>query len=119
MSVSLLTASADEPLGRFQEALRIAEEVARVLGADALGDALGEAERLKARLWTRLYSEGAPRPQEGDRLLDVVEAAKRLAVSTDTLYRKARELPFTVRIGGNVRFSAQGISRYIATRQGR
>ena len=44
---------------------------------------------------------------------------RRLAISTDTLYRKARELPFTVRIGGNVRFSAQGISRFIATRQGR
>ena len=60
-----------------------------------------------------------PRHEEEDRLLDVEEAASATRVSTDTLYRKARELPFTVRIGGNVRFSAQGISRFIATRQGR
>ena len=57
--------------------------------------------------------------EEDDRLLEVEEAARRLAVSTDTLYRKARELPFTVRIGGMFHFSAQGMSRFIATRQGR
>jgi predicted DNA-binding transcriptional regulator AlpA len=110
---------AGEPLSSFQDALRTAEEAALELGADALAEALGAAESLKARLWARLYAEGAPRPQEEDRLLDVDEASRRLSVSTDTLYRKARALPFTVRVGGNVRFSAQGISRFIATRQGR
>ena len=116
---SLLSAVAGEPLSSFQDALRTAEEAALELGADALAEALGAAESLKARLWARLYAEGAPRPQEEDRLLDVDEASRRLSVSTDTLYRKARALPFTVRVGGNVRFSAQGISRFIATRQGR
>lgn len=119
MSLSLLSVKAGEPLSSFQDALRTAEEAARGLGADALADALGAAERLKAGLLVRLYAEGAPRQQEEDRLLDVKEAAKRLAISKDTLYRKASNLPFTVRIGGNVRFSAQGISRFIATRQGR
>ncbi len=119
MTLSLLSDNAGDPLGRFREALRAAEAEVRGLGADALADALGAAERLKAGLWIRLYADGAPRQPEEDRLLDVEEAAQRLAVSTDTLYRRARELPFTVRIGGNVRFSAQGISRFIATRQGR
>ena len=119
MSLSLLSVKAGEPLVSFQEALRNAEEAARELGADALAEALGATESLKARLWVRLYSETAPHSQEEDRLLDVEGAAQRLAISTDTLYRKARDLPFTVRIGGNVRFSAQGISRFIATRQGR
>jgi len=107
------------PLYAFQEALQTAGEVAGSLGAEALAEAIGETERLKAGLWARLYAEGAPRPQEEDRLLDVDEASRRLSVSTDTLYRKARELPFTVKIGGNVRFSTHGISRFIATRQGR
>ena len=81
--------------------------------------ALGAAERLKARLWARLYAEGMPRHEEEDRLLEVEEAAKRLAVSTDTLYRRARSLPFTVRVGNSVRFSLRGLSRFIETRQGR
>ena|SRR5450759_2314443 len=88
-------------------------------GHEKLIDAIGDAERLKASLLSRLYAQGAPRDHEEDRLLDVKEASQRLSISTDTLYRKARELPFTVRIGGNVRFSVQGISRFIATRQGR
>ena len=119
MSLSVLAQNPDDPLRRFRDALRHAEEVSGCLGAEALPEALGEAEKLKARLWTRLYAAGIPRQEEEDRLLEVEEAARRLAISTDTLYRRARELPFTVRIGGNVRFSAQGISRFIATRQGR
>ncbi|HEY3351175.1 MAG TPA: helix-turn-helix domain-containing protein [Thermoanaerobaculia bacterium] len=119
MTLSLLSARAGEPLRSFQEALRAADEATRSLGAEGLVEALGEAEKLKARLSARLFAEGAPHPVQEDRLLTVEEAAARLAISTDTLYRKAREMPFTVRIGGNVRFSAQGLSRYLATRQGR
>ena len=66
-----------------------------------------------------IRGRGTSSSEEEDRLLEVEEAAVGSQISTDTLYRKARELPFTVRIGGNVRFSAQGISRFIATRQGR
>ena len=65
MSLSVLSAPSDDPLGRFQEALREAKEAADSLGSEALPEALGEAERLKARLWTRLYPEGAPRARGG------------------------------------------------------
>ena len=119
MSLSVLSSKPDEALGRFEEALQRAQEAAGSLRPGDVADALGEAERLKARLWARLYASTVSRPQEEDRLLEVEEAAKRLAISTDTLYRKARDLPFTVRIGGNVRFSARGLTRYIETRQGR
>lgn len=54
-----------------------------------------------------------------DRLLDVVEAAQRLGTSQDYLYRQAKKLPFTVRIGSRLRFSAHGIERFIRSRQGR
>jgi predicted DNA-binding transcriptional regulator AlpA len=54
-----------------------------------------------------------------DELLDVEEAAHRLSLSTDWLYRKAKDLPFTVRLGRGLRFSARGIERYIQQRQGR
>jgi excisionase family DNA binding protein len=54
-----------------------------------------------------------------DHLLDVEEAARRLGTSQDYLYRNAKKLPFTVRIGSRLRFSARGIDRFIRARQGR
>jgi excisionase family DNA binding protein len=54
-----------------------------------------------------------------DRLLLVEEAAERLAVTVDWLYRHAKTLPFTVRNGRRqIRFSERGIDRYIRERQG-
>lgn len=58
--------------------------------------------------------------QGADCLLGAKEAAARLAVTADYLYRNADKLPFTVRLGpGQLRFSSNGITRYIQTRQGR
>lgn len=54
-----------------------------------------------------------------DRLLTVEEAAQKLGRSKDWLYRHAGRLPFTVRDGRLLRFSEQGIERYIRQRQGR
>lgn len=56
---------------------------------------------------------------EPDRLLGIEEAARRLSVTTDWLYRRSRSLPFTVRQGRGLRFSAAGISAYIKARAGR
>ena len=55
---------------------------------------------------------------EEDRLLDVKEAAARLSVTVDWLYRHAGALPFTVRTGRKLRFSSAGIVRFISERQG-
>ena len=53
-----------------------------------------------------------------DRLLDTVEAAKLLSVSEDWLYRAAKKLPFTRRLGPKMlRFSSIGIQKYLATRK--
>jgi predicted DNA-binding transcriptional regulator AlpA len=59
------------------------------------------------------------RPGPGDRLLNVQEAATKLSLSQDYLYRNSDKLPFTVRIGGQLRFSEAGIERYIRQRMGR
>ena len=48
---------------------------------------------------------------EADKLLDIKEAATRLGVSTDYLYRNFRSLPYAVTMGRAKRFSAQGIER--------
>ncbi len=88
---------------------------------------LGELERLKASLWARMMSplaahdglSGTTRPTGGDQLLTVEEAAEKLGVSRDWLYRHSKKLAFTVRLGRHLRFSARGIERYIRQRQGR
>ncbi len=72
-------------------------------------------------LWTRqLAARAEPTASQSvdDTLLDIQDAAQRLKTSTDWLYRHARQLPFTVRNGRQLRFSAAGIARYIRERQG-
>ena len=56
--------------------------------------------------------------QAGDRLLDVDEASKVLCVDEDWLYRHHKKLPFTRKLGPKMlRFSYQGIQKYLATRK--
>ena len=54
----------------------------------------------------------------GDRLLNVREAAARLCITPDWLYRHHKQLPFVVRHGRLLRFSAHGIEDYIRKRRG-
>ena len=54
-----------------------------------------------------------------DTLLTVDQAAERLGVSTDWLFRRSRTLPFIVRLGRHLRFSNRGIDRYLRNRTGR
>ncbi len=57
---------------------------------------------------------------EADRLLTVEEVAKKLGTSREWVYRRAAGLPFTVRLGSRLRFSAQGLDKYLRVhRQGR
>jgi predicted DNA-binding transcriptional regulator AlpA len=51
--------------------------------------------------------------EEADRLLTAEEAAEMISMSTDWLYRNAKKLPFTRKLGPKVlRFSSQGIQKY-------
>ncbi len=52
-----------------------------------------------------------------DENLSIEEAARRLGVSTDWLYRN--DVPFKVRIGRRVVFSARGLERWNRARAGR
>jgi excisionase family DNA binding protein len=59
---------------------------------------------------------GGRSASEPDELLTVDVAARRLGLSEDWLYRHAGRLPFTVRVGRQVRFSARRLEAYIASR---
>ncbi len=56
--------------------------------------------------------------QGRDRLLNVVEAAVKLGVKPDWLYRHHKNLPFTVRHGRLLRFSELAMDDYIRRRLG-
>ena len=76
---------------------------------------LGELEVVRA---TALLKMTAPNPAEQhDELLSVREAAARLGVSTDYLYRHAASLGFTRRLGRKLLFSSRGIDTYLAKRR--
>jgi predicted DNA-binding transcriptional regulator AlpA len=86
----------------------------------AIPGLLADLERLRVILWSRMMSPGTNGlPEVPDRLLDIRVAAQKLQVSPDWLYRRAAKLPFTVRLGSRLRFSALGIERYIRQREGR
>lgn len=86
---------------------------------DLLVQVVGLQTVLLARaLSTPAGGNGQPEGQE-DRLLTVEEAARKLGLSRDYIYRHAKTFSFTVRLGSRLRFSERGIERYIRQRQGR
>lgn len=83
-----------------------------------LGRLAAAQSALAARALTLALAPAEPPAADADRLLTAEEAAERLAVSRDWLYRRASRLPFTVRLdGGALRFSAHGIARYLRQRR--
>ncbi|TME75064.1 MAG: hypothetical protein E6I48_07790 [Chloroflexi bacterium] len=77
-----------------------------------------------AALQTALAAQLAQAPSsngngEGDRLLSLEDAAKRLSILPDWL-RRQKTLPFRVELSpGQVRYSARGIEQFIARRVGK
>jgi predicted DNA-binding transcriptional regulator AlpA len=55
--------------------------------------------------------------QDAERWMDAKEAAELLSMSEDWLYRHAKTLPFTRKLGHKMlRFSYQGLVKYMETR---
>jgi excisionase family DNA binding protein len=81
---------------------------------------LSQLSALQSAMAARLISADRDEPMSGeDTLLTVAQAAERLGVSTDWLFRRSRTLPFVVRLGRHLRFSNRGIDRYLRNRTGR
>jgi predicted DNA-binding transcriptional regulator AlpA len=70
-----------------------------------------------ARLTAEATSAPAASEQAPEKLLDVRQAAERVGMSADWLYRHKDKLPFTRLVGTRtVRFSDAGITRWLAHR---
>ncbi len=75
---------------------------------------VGQLEAAKAAAWARL-SVPAPATAvetKGDGNISAEEAARRLGVSRSWIYKNARALPFTVRIGRRLVCSIPGLERW-------
>ena len=84
--------------------------------APELPQLIGELEAARAAAWARLTAPAADKAtdvigQEA-RNLDITEAAKRLGISKDWLYRHASDLPFALRIGRRLVFDSVALERW-------
>jgi excisionase family DNA binding protein len=91
------------------------------LQPDQLSALLAQVSAVQACMAARLVAttQDQSNSDRDESLLTVEQAASRLGVSEDWLYRRTGKLPFVVRMGRQVRFSASGIDRYIKNRTGR
>ena|SRR5215467_3275265 len=80
---------------------------------------LAQLSAVQSSMAARLVSASPEAKPADDVLLDVTEAAIKLGVSEDWLYRRTRSLPFVVRVGRHIRFSSNGIDRFIRNKMGR
>ncbi len=101
-----------ELLARFEERAVLAErEAATAPVANVYRLVLDELRPLAVGVDA---PASAPAPE---RLLTAAEAAARLGVAPRWLYRHARELPFTRRLGPKtLRFSERGLQRHLDRR---
>lgn len=91
-----------------------AEDLTPDLAAGLLEDLAALLPKLVARAAAQPGAK-APDREPGDRLLVPAEAARRLGVNVDWLYRRWRSLPFARKLSPKVlRFSEAGLSRYLA-----
>ena len=95
----------------LQFVLRLAQE----LPARELASLLGEIEEVRCTAFARLTAPIHSSSAEPDQLLSIGEAASRLNVSQDYLYRHNKELPFTRRIGRRLLFSKFGYRQAFST----
>jgi len=93
-------------------------KIAQQLPPEQLPKLLGEIEEIRCTAMARLGTSLIQQPLGPDQLLSVEEAARRMGVSRDYLYRQHGTLPFTRRIGRRVLFSSAGIDRYIRQQDG-
>lgn len=114
--------TATDPRERLSALVRQPETAAGVTLAEIpalLAQLAGVQSVLLARLVVEGPQNGSAGLANGDRNLSVTEAAGKLGVKPGYLYRHAGSLPFTVRIGRRLLFSAEGLERWNRRRQGR
>jgi hypothetical protein len=89
--------------------------MARTLDAADIPYLIGELETIRCIAVSRLSVPASTLPP--DENLEVPEAAHRLGVSPDYLYRNHKKFPFTRREGRKLLFSSNGIDAHLKGKQ--
>src|SRR5271163_4632750 len=97
----------------MRDELQLVLMAARELPNGELPRLLGELEEIRVTAMARLTAPAPALSPHHDELLDTAEAAHRLGISKDFLYRNHRDFPFTRRVGRRLLFSSLGIEKYI------
>lgn len=98
----------------------LATSLPRPLVAQLYADVARLEADLRARLFAFSVDDASPPAPVGDRAVGLEEAARLLAMSTDSLYRKWRSLGIGYKdADGRVKFSLSSVQRYIRARAGR
>jgi excisionase family DNA binding protein len=91
------------------------EAVRAVLAASAA--MVVQLAALQPVLLARLLEVDGTPTESAEGLLDVEEAAKKIGMSRDWLYRHAKGLPFTRRVGRALRFDRVGLDAWVRARR--
>jgi excisionase family DNA binding protein len=97
----------------MRDELHFVLRAARDLPAEDLPRLLGELEEIRCVAMARLTAPASVQSPGSDELLSIAEAARRLGVSKDFLYRHGSDFPFTRRMGRKLLFSSVGIEKHI------
>ena len=73
-------------------------------------------EELRAIIVEAVQAAVKGNPRE-DRLLTVAEVCQILKTTDEWVYHNAKRLPFVRKVGGMLRFSSNGLQRYIESRK--
>jgi predicted DNA-binding transcriptional regulator AlpA len=87
------------------------------LPREAVPQLRGDLAHLDTLLLSRLFVAGNESQAAEDQLLDVPEAARRLGISEDYLYRHHKDFAFTRHMGRKLLFAARGIEQYISQKK--
>jgi predicted DNA-binding transcriptional regulator AlpA len=96
------------------EDLTVDPPLAKDLSSEEAANMLTQLTAVQQTLTAQVVSsKGSNTEDTEDRLLNIDEAAQRLSMTTDWLYRNWKNFVFARKISGQLRFSSQGIDRYI------
>lgn len=95
----------------MRKELKAALDLARTLDAADLPFFVGELETIRCIALMRLCTREIK--SQTDELLTVSEAARRMAVSKDFIYRNHRKFSFVRREGSRLLFSSNGLDSYL------
>lgn len=95
-----------------------AVEVVDEIPPEVLPAVVAQLAALQARAAARMAGVLGVEPvPASETLLSVAEAAQRMNVSKDWIYRHARSLPFVHRVGRSIRIGTRGMDKWLATRR--